>query len=166
VHEPFVAALNQIGVPASFEAVQANFHSIYKTDRSFLCFATSAKHEVEIDGKKLIGSAQRVYENAILQHGSLLIGPYHEEITEYLDLKDASKERMKQYLRDHTCHLNSYRQSVSETDLANLIINQFKEFFQIEFTVFEESPIMKQFQENTVDTSEFSIVSNTKVLSE
>ena len=160
IHDPFVATLNQMGIPATFEAVQADFRSIYKTDRSFLCFATSAKHEVEIDGKKLIGSAQRIYENSILQHGSVLIGSYHEEIIEYLALKDTNKSKMKQYIRDHTSYLKFYQNSISEVHLAERITDQFKKMFNINFTMYDNNPFMKRLMESHTDTAEFSILNN------
>ncbi len=37
------------------------------------CFATTARSEIEIDGRKLVGSAQRREKDAFLQHGSILL---------------------------------------------------------------------------------------------
>jgi lipoate-protein ligase A len=159
IHEPFVVILNQMGIPASFEAVQADFRSIYKTDRSYLCFATSAKHEVEIDGKKLIGSAQRIYENSILQHGSVLIGPYHEEIIEYLTLKDINKSKMKQYIREHTSFLKLYQNSISEESLAERVTDQFKKMFNINFTIYDNNSFMKRLVESHTIGKHFSLYS-------
>ncbi|UCE07533.1 MAG: lipoate--protein ligase family protein, partial [bacterium] len=88
IHIPFVLALQELGIHASFEPSQADFQKIYKTDRAFLCFATSAKYEVEIEGRKLIGSAQRVYEKAILQHGSVLLGPQHQKLVNFLNISE------------------------------------------------------------------------------
>jgi lipoate-protein ligase A len=38
-----------------------------------VCFLSSARYEVAVNGRKLIGSAQRRLNGALLQHGSLLI---------------------------------------------------------------------------------------------
>jgi len=38
------------------------------------CFARTGRYEIEIDGKKLIGSAQRWQRRCFLQHGSVLLG--------------------------------------------------------------------------------------------
>lgn len=40
----------------------------------FLCFQRRAKGDVLLGNAKLIGSAQRRFQNAVLQHGSLLLG--------------------------------------------------------------------------------------------
>ena len=52
--------------------------------RSVPCFSSSAKYEIQFDGRKLVGSAQRRYGGSVLQHGSLLLGPGHRRIVEFL----------------------------------------------------------------------------------
>ena len=42
---------------------------------SAICFATPAAFEMLVDGRKLIGSAQRMRQRAFLQHGSLPLRP-------------------------------------------------------------------------------------------
>jgi lipoate-protein ligase A len=48
------------------------------------CFATSFGYEAVVDGRKLMGSAQRRSGGALLQQGSLLVGPGHERLADYL----------------------------------------------------------------------------------
>ena len=38
------------------------------------CFARAGIHELEVDGRKLVGSAQRRHGKTFLQHGSILLG--------------------------------------------------------------------------------------------
>jgi len=38
------------------------------------CFARTGRYEIEIDGRKLVGSAQRWQRRCFLQHGSVLLG--------------------------------------------------------------------------------------------
>jgi lipoate-protein ligase A len=38
------------------------------------CFARTGRYEIEFDGRKLVGSAQRRRGPCFLQHGSLLLG--------------------------------------------------------------------------------------------
>ena len=38
------------------------------------CFARTGTYELEVDGKKLVGSAQRRHGKTFLQHGSILLG--------------------------------------------------------------------------------------------
>jgi lipoate-protein ligase A len=48
------------------------------------CFARSFGYELTVGGRKLMGSAQRRGRRALLQQGSLLVGPGHEAIVGFL----------------------------------------------------------------------------------
>jgi len=134
VHSPFVRALQDLGIGAEFEKTHADFRQFYKTEESQACFATSAQNEVEIAGKKLIGSAQRIYEKAILQHGSVLLGKKHEELVDFLKLSADSKERMREYIRNHTATIWDYSPGLKTGELSKKVQEQFEEIFGITFT--------------------------------
>ena len=57
-----------------------------RTDRgpAGACFARSFGYEAVVGGRKLMGSAQRRSGGALLQQGSLLVGPGHERLGRYL----------------------------------------------------------------------------------
>jgi lipoate-protein ligase A len=48
------------------------------------CFVSPGRAELLVDGRKLLGSAQRRTATAFLQHGSLLVGPAHEQLVDLL----------------------------------------------------------------------------------
>lgn len=50
----------------------------------WMCFASSARSELLWRGRKLVGSAQRLYGDVLLQHGSLLLDTGHERLPYYL----------------------------------------------------------------------------------
>jgi len=53
------------------------------------CFASPGRAELLVRGRKLLGSAQRRTRHAFLQHGSLLVGPAHLRLIEFLlDARD------------------------------------------------------------------------------
>jgi len=54
------------------------------------CFGRSFGYEAVVDGRKLMGSAQRRTGSALLQPGSLLVGPGHERLGDYLAEGDGS----------------------------------------------------------------------------
>jgi lipoate-protein ligase A len=139
IHIPFVKTLKKLGVAAEFESTQADFNQIYRTERASLCFASSARYEVQIDGKKLIGSAQRIYENAILQHGSILLGPEHENLVNFLMISEASKRRMKNYIQQNTSFLWKYDIEVDETSLAKLFEKEYETHYHIKFSDIENN---------------------------
>ncbi len=55
------------------------------------CFASTARHEIVLAGRKLVGSAQRRTARALLQQGSLLLGAGHLRLADYLALPEARR---------------------------------------------------------------------------
>lgn len=93
ISEALVCGLRMFGADVSLEKSQPHFPTLYKSPSSAVCFASSARYEIQIDGKKLVGSAQRRYsgkqgEDVVLQQGSLLLGPDHRRLVGYLRLKN------------------------------------------------------------------------------
>jgi lipoate-protein ligase A len=62
-----VAGLARAGLAARASRARAG------ADRLELCFAGATGYEIELDGEKLVGSAQRRLRHAFLQHGSIRI---------------------------------------------------------------------------------------------
>ena len=48
------------------------------------CFSSVGRYEVMVEGRKLVGSAQRWLGEAVLQHGSVLLGAEHSRLAELL----------------------------------------------------------------------------------
>ena len=61
--------LRALGVPAEIVAAPRA-----KGPAPAFCFARTGRYEIEIDGRKLVGSAQRRRGRCFLQHGSVLLG--------------------------------------------------------------------------------------------
>lgn len=139
IHIPFVKSLQKFEIQAEFESTQADFNQIYRTERASLCFASSARYEVKIDGKKLIGSAQRIYENAILQHGSILLGPEHEKLVDFLMISEESKRRMKKYIQQNTSFIRNFNDEVDATSLAKHIEREYENLYHIKFADIENN---------------------------
>jgi lipoate-protein ligase A len=83
-----------------------HFPSLYKEDKSAVCFSVSSKYEINYKSKKLVGSAQRKIGNVILQHGSILCGDYHKRIVDYLALEKKSLEEIRDEMNRTTTDLN------------------------------------------------------------
>ena len=66
-----VAGLRLLGLRAAAPASGPREPS--RPARQAACFATTARHEIAVGGRKLIGSAQRREGGAFLQHGSILL---------------------------------------------------------------------------------------------
>lgn len=163
IHLPFVVALQEWGIPAEFQAAQADFRQIYKTDRAYLCFATSAQHEVEISGKKLIGSAQRVYNHAILQHGSILLGSAHLQLVDLLRVPAEQKKNIEQYLQNHTDYLWKYNADISAESLAEHFSRHFEKYFDLNFQLITENKKLYTLLLEESRHSDFAILEKSKI---
>jgi lipoate-protein ligase A len=72
-------ALTALGVPARHAAPAPALAPGLRP-----CFDVPAAHEIAIDGRKLVGSAQWRHEGALLQHGSILVHDDQELIQRLL----------------------------------------------------------------------------------
>jgi lipoate-protein ligase A len=64
------------------------------------CFASTARHEIVLEGRKLVGSAQRRTGRALLQQGSILLGPAHLRLAEFLAVPEEARARVREELAD------------------------------------------------------------------
>ena len=70
------------------------------------CFSSTAQYEITLENRKLIGSAQRRMNNMLLQHGSILLGPEHQQIVDLMPAgKEALQARFRQELETQTTSL-------------------------------------------------------------
>jgi len=115
---------------------EENLLKLSKTGMYNFCFNSAIKHEINLSGKKLVGSAQRRFGNVILQHGSILLGDYHKNICNYF-LFDNEAEKNK-----HISELNSKTISLEEIlgyqpaveSLEEQIITSFEKNLSLELT--------------------------------
>jgi lipoate-protein ligase A len=64
------AGLSRLGAPVEIAGPRPPLGEAHGESGS-LCFAAVSSHEITVGGRKLVGSAQRRLERAILQHGSI-----------------------------------------------------------------------------------------------
>lgn len=102
IHEALRIALQQFGLQADFQKQQADFRARYEKPESLSCFTASARYELEVEGKKIVGSAQRRFANTLLQHGSLMLSAKHKQLVNYLNLSEQAKAQMQKDLDDKT----------------------------------------------------------------
>ncbi|MFZ1519869.1 MAG: hypothetical protein WAU11_13895 [Ignavibacteriaceae bacterium] len=124
------------------EHLQPNFKEFYKTELSAICFAVSAKSELNFRGKKLVGSAQRKLGNVILQHGSILCGSYHKKIVDYLNVSEEKKKEILLEISSTTMDLKSaLNYDVDYGKLTASILKGFKEHFNSGFDEIDQTSL-------------------------
>lgn len=104
------------------------------------CFSSAARHEVVIRGRKLVGSAQRRMGDMLLQHGSLILGPEHKRIVDFLRMPSEDlKARFVRELDEGTTSLGEEMGRAPEFGpLASCLRKGFEETLQ---TPFVEQPL-------------------------
>jgi len=113
---------------------QIDFRNFYKKDISSICFAVSARYEINYLRKKLVGSAQRKIGNLVLQHGSILYGTYHQKLVNYLNIEQSSLEKISNELNNITIDLKTILgKEINISDLSESIKKGFEKHFQISF---------------------------------
>jgi lipoate-protein ligase A len=59
------------------------------------CFASTARHELLLEGRKLAGIAQRAVRGALLQQGSLLLGDAHARLADYVRVPEERRAALR-----------------------------------------------------------------------
>jgi len=96
-----IASLVRLGVPV--DPVTAPGEAMRPGDGP-ACFAATLGHEIELGGRKLVGSAQRRLARALLQQGSVLLGPGHLRLAELVAGTPESRARLRAELERKTAH--------------------------------------------------------------
>jgi lipoate-protein ligase A len=92
-----VGSLERLGVPAAL--VRASRPASGPSTAA--CFASSARHEIDLAGRKLVGSAQRRGRHGFLQQGSVLLGDGHLRLADYVRVAD--RTAFAERLADAVC---------------------------------------------------------------
>lgn len=138
ISRALVRGLQIFGVEVALQKSQPNFQEEYRQASSIPCFTSSARYEIEWEGRKLIGSAQRRFgegeHDVVLQHGSILCGPAHQRLVDYLTIEDAGLlSRVRRTMARKTVDLSEILGSpVDLESLATSIGLGFAETFGVE----------------------------------
>jgi lipoate-protein ligase A len=131
VHLFLQQALTRLGIDEiEFEKTQPNFRALYRSGSIAMpCFASSARYELVYEGRKVVGSAQKLYGNGtvVLQHGSILLDSGHERLADVLRLNSESeREAIRQLMNDRTATLSEIAgRRISFDECAKAILTSF-----------------------------------------
>jgi lipoyl(octanoyl) transferase len=137
-----VSGLRYAGYDVTFSPSKVNLKARYEELHSVSCFTVSSQHEIQLGGRKLVGSAQRRYARTdggvtALQHGSILTGPAHSKLVEFLAMDDAMKRNIHEAIQRSSIDLSQCREvpfdqsriktSVKDAILRELAGNRYEE---------------------------------------
>jgi len=95
------------------------------------CFSSAARSEIMVNGRKLVGSAQRQMGDILLQHGSVLIGAAHLRIVEAMSLAPEVRARTRESLRSSTICLGELVGGITFEKLAESLRIGMEERFRV-----------------------------------
>lgn len=140
ISKALVSGLRKICAGVSYETSQPNFQTFYKKQESVPCFSASARYEVQINGRKLVGSAQRRFskpgmQEVVLQHGSILLGSEHKLLAEVVNIEDDNiKKKIVEDIENKTIDLSSaLKRNVSFEEIGLAIRTGFEQELNIQF---------------------------------
>lgn len=119
----------------SFTKDTPDMLKLIRTGMYNLCFNSAIKNEINFNGKKLVGSAQRKFGDIVLQHGSILIGNHHKNIVNYLNITGDERVKMLKEIEDKTeCLNNIAGRKIGYSETAEAVFKGFKNTFGINFS--------------------------------
>lgn len=134
-----VAGLHHLGIDARLEPGRSPVPSPRGKDLTSPCFSSTSQYEITLDGRKLVGSAQRRMGDVVLQHGSLLIGPEHKQV---VDLMPAGRQRLidayAEQLETHTISLHEAGHPLTFEDVTGGMRSGFETTLNADLT---ETPL-------------------------
>lgn len=136
INKGILKGLHLIGVKAELvERILEDPEKGTSSKDKIPCFSKSAKYEIAYEGKKLVGSAQRRYENSILQHGSILVGTFHLRLADYIKaLKGKRIEKFREALAEKTISISQIlSKQINYEKIVWAIKTGFQQCFDIYF---------------------------------
>ncbi len=144
ISRALVHGLSLFGIDVSLQKAQPDFPRMYRQVSSIPCFTSSARYEIEHGGRKLVGSAQRRFSDGehsvVLQHGSILLGPAHRRLVDYLAVgSEEALAGIRMEMEEKTTDLSEIRGApVDPAELTRALRRGFEEAWSV---TLEETPL-------------------------
>ncbi len=90
------------------------------------CFLAPNRNEIMVEGKKLVGSAQKRTAEAILQHGSIPLTSAYRKLPDYLKLSETQRKHQKKLLEEKSVCIDEISQNLSATEIIGALGRGFR----------------------------------------
>lgn len=142
--------------PSGNEAKSEIPHS----DIRSICFSVPSQYEVQVKGKKIVGSAQVRKREIVLQHGSLLIELEKDKLFSVFNFPSAKiKEKLKTGFKATSLE-EILKKKINFTELSEILLRGFEEEFGARLVegklTKQEEKISKELLENKYSTCEWN----------
>lgn len=106
---------------------------------SSICLAGHEAYDIIINEKKMGGNAQRYIKNTLLQHGSIPVR-FDKKYFEPLFLKNSGLQ--------NAASLRGLGVTMPYKDLTHLLIESFREIFNVKFSASQLNPLQQEYAQN------------------
>ena len=126
---------------ASPRSIWFGVSSLQLTEDSYFskpCFMSHSRYEITVEGKKLIGSAQRRFQDSFIQHGSLPLGNGKFNLADLLSIESLASENkkkrvVKKNLEEKSTSLGKIlKRKVEYEEVISALKKGFSKFFDVE----------------------------------
>ena len=154
-----IRGLSYLGVAAELVPLREK-SEIHHSDFKSICFSVPSRYEVQVEGKKIVGSAQVRKREIVLQHGSLLIELEKDKLFSIFNFPSAQiRERFK--TRFNATSLEEIlKRKTSFSELSEILPRGFEKEFGVKLTegklTEQEEKISKDLLKNKYSTYEWN----------
>jgi lipoate-protein ligase A len=125
VHQVLGRALRSLGYQVTLSVDGVPLPPLRHVATDFICFTRSARSEIQFNGRKVVGSAQKILPDSILQHGSVIIGPAHTGLSRFLQTTPEEKALIHAELQEKTITLSEIRpEAVTPERVMAAVVHQ------------------------------------------
>ncbi|MBE3127851.1 MAG: lipoate--protein ligase family protein [Candidatus Atribacteria bacterium] len=154
-----IRGLSYIGVTAELVPLREK-SEIHHSDFKSICFSVPSQYEVQVEGKKIVGSAQVRKREIVLQHGSLLIELEKDKLFSVFNFPSAQiRERFKKRF-NATSLEEILKRKINFSELSEILPRGFEKEFGVRLLegklTEEEENISKELLENKYLTYEWN----------
>jgi len=154
-----IKGLFYLGVTADLVPLREKSR-IYHSDLKSICFSVPSQYEVQVEGKKIVGSAQVRKREIVLQHGSLLIELEKDKLFSVFNFPSTQiRERLKTKF-NATSLEEILKRKITFSELSAILPRGFEKEFGVKLLegqiTEEEEKISQELLENKYLTYEWN----------
>jgi len=124
ITECLLKGLLSLGIPCQAHDSYEDILNL-KREVKLPCFLAPNRDEIMVDGKKLVGSAQKRSIKGVLQHGSIPFSDHFRRLPLYLNVDEKEREMHQTLLRSKSIGLQEINRSIN----CETLISALKEGF-------------------------------------
>jgi lipoate-protein ligase A len=129
----FLKSLELLNIEGEWQEKSPGEDWLNPSEFSKPCFSSSVRYEIKVAGKKLMGSAQRRFQNSFIQQGSM---PLNNQNIDLIDLLPAmgndKREKIKLELKKRSVSIQGFlNKDLNLNEIISAVRSGFGSFFSV-----------------------------------